>query len=401
MVLHSIPTPPKVLVVEDEMLLRMRAVDIVADAGFTPIEAVNADEALAILESRSDVELLFTDIQMPGSMDGLKLAHAVYERWPSIKIILVSGKLLPTDSEKPTDSRFFGKPLEVKQMIAEIQEMIGQGTLKLIPPDISGFVAWAGPVEARSHRAPRTSNDHASNEFLTAENDSLRLLLEQAGIDAEVLLAQAGIDAKEREAADKLQKLILEELHHRIKNTLATVSAIASQSLRTATSIEHAQHAIEGRLIALGRAHDLLLQVRWANADLAKTIQGATEPYDSGGGGRFSISGPDIKITSGAVIALAMTLNELCTNTTKFGALSVPGGSVDIAWSIDEEKQRLQMTWSEKGGPAVSAPSRQSFGTRLIGSLGQQLKGQVKLAYDPTGFVYALDVPMTSLVAPA
>jgi len=101
------------------------------------------------------------------------------------------------------------------------------------------------------------------------------------------------------------------------------------------------------------------------------------------------------------VIALAMTLNELCTNTTKFGALSVPGGSVDITWVIDEGKQRLQMTWSEKGGPAVSAPSRQSFGTRLIGSLGQQLKGQVKLAYDPTGFVYALDVPMTSLVAPA
>ena len=244
-------------------------------------------------------------------------------------------------------------------------------------------------------------NDHASNEFLTAENDSLRLLLEQAGIDAEVLLAQAGIDAKEREAADKLQKLILEELHHRIKNTLATVSAIASQSLRTATSIEHGQHAIEGRLIALGRAHDLLLQARWANADLANTIRGATEPYDSEGEGRFSISGPDIKITSGAVIALAMTLNELCTNTTKFGALSVPGGSVDIAWSVDEAKQRLQMTWSEKGGPAVSAPSRQSFGTRLIGSLGQQLKGQVKLAYDPTGFVYALDVPMTSLVAPA
>jgi two-component sensor histidine kinase/CheY-like chemotaxis protein len=401
MVLHSVPTPPKVLVVEDEMLLRMRAVDIVEDAGFTAIEAMNADEALAILESRSDVDLLFTDIQMPGSMDGLKLAHAVYERWPSIKIILVSGKLLPTDSERPTDSRFFGKPLEVKQMIAEIREMIGQGALKLIPPDISGFVAWAGPADARSHRAPRTSNDHASNEFLTAENDSLRLLLEQAGIDAEVLLAQAGIDAKEREAADKLQKLILEELHHRIKNTLATVSAIASQSLRTATSIEDGQHAIEGRLIALGRAHDLLLQARWANADLANTIRGATEPYDGEGGGRFSISGPDIKITSGAVIALAMTLNELCTNTTKFGALSVPGGSVDIAWNVDEEKQRLQMTWSEKGGPAVSAPSRQSFGTRLIGSLGQQLKGQVKLAYDPTGFVYALDVPMASLVAPA
>jgi two-component sensor histidine kinase/CheY-like chemotaxis protein len=399
MVLHNIPELPKVLVVEDEMLLRMRAVDIVEDAGFTPLEAVNADEALAILESRSDIDLLFTDIQMPGSMDGLKLAHAVHERWPSIGIILVSGKLTPTDSERPTDSRFFGKPLEVKQMISEIQEMVGQGALKFLPPDIAVLIPKAVPIE--SHRAaPRTSNGHASNEFLTAENDSLRLLLEQAGIDAEVLLEQAGIDAKEREAADKLQKLILEELHHRIKNTLATVSAIASQSLRTATSIEHGQHAIEGRLVALGRAHDLLLQARWANADLANTIRGATAPYDGEGQGRFSISGPDIKITSGAVIALAMTLNELCTNTTKFGALSVPGGSIDIAWSVDDEKQRLQMTWSEKGGPAVSAPSRQSFGTRLIGSLGQQLKGQVKLAYEPTGFVYALNVPMTSLVAP-
>jgi two-component sensor histidine kinase len=179
------------------------------------------------------------------------------------------------------------------------------------------------------------------------------------------------------------------------------VSAIASQSLRTATSIEHGQHAIEGRLVALGRAHDLLLQARWANADFANTIRGAIAPYDSEGAGRFSIAGPDIKITSGAVIALAMTLNELCTNTTKFGALSVPSGSIDIGWKIDEGKQRLQMTWSEKGGPSVRAPSRQSFGTRLIGSLGQQLKGEVRLAYEPSGFVYTLDVPMTSLVAPA
>src|SRR3981081_3226503 len=96
--------PAKVLVVEDEMMLRMRAVDIVEDAGFTPLEAVNADDALAILEARSDIELLFTDIQMPGSMDGLKLAYAVRERWPSIKIILVSGQLTLTDADKPADS---------------------------------------------------------------------------------------------------------------------------------------------------------------------------------------------------------------------------------------------------------------------------------------------------------
>jgi two-component sensor histidine kinase/CheY-like chemotaxis protein len=392
---------PNVLIVEDEMLLRMRAVDIVEDAGFTPIEAVNADDALAILESRSDIELLFTDIQMPGSMDGLKLAHAVRERWPLIKIILVSGQLTLTDADKPIDSRFYGKPLDVKHMIAELQDMMGKGVLKIVPDDIAALITKASHRESNGKAARQGSNGSASQEFLSAENDSLRLLLEQAGIDAKVLLAQAGIDAKEREAADKLQKLILEELHHRIKNTLATVSAIASQSLRTATSLEHGQHAIEGRLVALGRAHDLLLQARWANASLATTIRGATAPYDSEGAGRFSIEGPDIRITSGAVIALAMTLNELCTNTTKFGALSVPAGRIEIGWNIDADKQRLQLTWTEVDGPPVHAPSRRSFGTRLIGSLGQQLKGEVQLSYDASGFVYVLDVPMASLVAPA
>ena len=121
---HSV-APPIVLVVEDEMLLRMRAVDMVEDAGYASVEAVDADEAVAILESRSDIALMFTDIQMPGSMDGLGLARAVHERWPPIKIILVSGALKLPDIDIPPDSRFFGKPLEPSEMIAEMQEMIG------------------------------------------------------------------------------------------------------------------------------------------------------------------------------------------------------------------------------------------------------------------------------------
>jgi two-component sensor histidine kinase/CheY-like chemotaxis protein len=380
---------PNVLIVEDEMVLRMRAVDIVEDAGFHPVEAVNADEALSILESRSDISLLFTDIQMPGSMDGLKLAHAVHDRWPAIKIILVSGQVKPSDAETPADSRFFGKPLGVEQMIAELQAMVGAGALKIVPN------ATLSPADETFHPIPRSAQETA----LSAENDSLRLLLEQAGIDARTLLAQAGIDAKEREAADKLQKLILGELHHRIKNTLATVSAIASQSFRAATSIEHGQNAMEGRLIALGRAHDLLMQVSWANASLTHTFSAATEPYDSQGARRFHFNGPDIRITSGAVIALAMTFNELCTNTTKFGALSIPTGRVEIAWIVDDEKQRLRLNWTERSGPAVKPPTRRSFGTRMMESLGQQLNGQVQLAYDPTGFIYSLDVPLGSIIA--
>ena len=125
MALDHSGVPAVVLVVEDEMLLRMRAVDMVEDAGYTSVEAVDADQAVAILESSSDIALLFTDIQMPGAMDGLALAHSVHKRWPPIKIILVSGQLQLSGSDIPPDSRFFGKPLKASEMIAEMQDMIG------------------------------------------------------------------------------------------------------------------------------------------------------------------------------------------------------------------------------------------------------------------------------------
>jgi CheY-like chemotaxis protein len=125
MVLEQSAAAPIVLVVEDEMMLRMRAVDMVEDAGFTSLEATDAEQAIAILESRSDIALLFTDIQMPGKMDGLGLAHVVHERWPPIKIILASGQLNPTKTDIPAGSQFFGKPLAADEMIAEMRTLIG------------------------------------------------------------------------------------------------------------------------------------------------------------------------------------------------------------------------------------------------------------------------------------
>ena len=156
--MSSIPLVPttNVLVVEDEMVLRMRAVDIVEDAGFTAIEAVSADEALSILESRSDISLLFSDIQMPGTIDGLKLAHAVHDRWPSIKIILVSGQVKPSDLEKPAESSFFGKPLDVTQVIAQLQNMVGAGALKVVPKDVLPMA-----VRALTDKAAGMSYDSA------------------------------------------------------------------------------------------------------------------------------------------------------------------------------------------------------------------------------------------------
>lgn len=405
-----------VLVVEDELMLRMRAVDIVEDAGFLPIEAVNADEAIQILESRNDVAVLFTDIQMPGSMDGLRLAHLVHSRWPHIKIILVSGQIAVLETDKPEDSRFFPKPLEIQQMVLELQAMVGSGALKVLPTlsaengsltqenkELRYQLQQAGAhakalllktVLDTEKQQLIIDENQPLHDALTTENDSLKLALEQAGIDATALMVQAGIDAEERDAAGKLQNLIHAELHHRIKNMLATVGAITDQSLRTATSMAHARSAIDGRFAALARAHDLLTRASWEHATIDSTVRSAVEPFDQGGG-RFIISGEDIRIASSSVIAFAMTLNELCTNTTKFGALSLAAGQVRLGWRIEDG--RLHLEWAESGGPAVTEPTRKGFGTRMITSLGQQLKGRVELEYEPGGFVYRLDVPLASL----
>jgi two-component sensor histidine kinase len=227
-----------------------------------------------------------------------------------------------------------------------------------------------------------------------ASANELRLDAENA--DLRRLLAQAGIDAAEHKVLEALQRLLLEELHHRIKNVLATVMAITSQTLRNTDSVDDGRVAIENRLLALGRVHDLLLRSKWTSASLVSIVQTAIEPFDKGG--RFSVESPDIEVSPAAVLSLAMILNELCTNAVKYGALSNSVGRVAIAAVIDASQQRFGLTWTETGGPAVRMPTRQSFGTRLIeqGFVGE-LRGQAHLAFEPSGVVCRLDIPLASL----
>ena len=235
---------------------------------------------------------------------------------------------------------------------------------------------------------------------LEAENVDLRELLAQAGIDAARLLAKAGIVATENENARRLQRLLLEELHHRVKNTLATVIAITSQSLRNAENLEQGRLAVESRLVALGRAHDLLLQAHSESAKLDAVIRSAIQPFDSQESRRFVVQETSLEIGPGAVLPITMSLNELCTNAVKYGALSNATGHIEIALTIDGAASRLRIKWTEKGGPAVQEPIRRSFGTRLINRLADQLHGEVQLKYETTGVVYELDVPLSALRAP-
>jgi two-component sensor histidine kinase len=235
-------------------------------------------------------------------------------------------------------------------------------------------------------------------DVLETENSALRELLEQARLDASRLLAQAGINTRERDAAERLQRLLLEELHHRVKNTLATVIAIASQSLRNATDLEQARESISHRLIALGRAHDLLLQSKWTSTSLPAVMRAAIEPFDTPNGERFVVQGVEINVAPAAVLALSIALNELCTNAAKHGALSNSEGHVEITSLLDEDAQRFKLIWEEKGGPIVKEPTRRSFGTRLIeNSLPQLLHGDARLRFEPSGVICEFDFPLASL----
>ncbi|MEZ0171401.1 sensor histidine kinase [Microvirga sp. TS319] len=227
---------------------------------------------------------------------------------------------------------------------------------------------------------------------------SLRWLLlrvELLDIDNGVPARTIGValDITARKKAEEHQQLLINELNHRVKNTLATVQSIATQSLRSAATTTEAREAVEGRLFALSRAHDVLTRENWDGASLAELVQQAIEPF-RGAKDRFEVSGPDIRLPPRIALALAMALQELGTNAVKYGALSREGGHVAIGWIVPdrESSPRLKMTWREMDGPPVATPERRGFGTRLIErSLAQELGGSVTIDFAPTGVVCTIN----------
>src|SRR6478735_3074053 len=181
------------------------------------------------------------------------------------------------------------------------------------------------------------------------------------------LLAQAGIDAQASSVAAKLQEVVIGELHHRVKNTLAIVSAITSQSIKSASSLEEAGKTIGDRLHALGVAQDLLVRERWTGAGCRTLIEAAVRAFQSKSLDQFDITGDNIAISSGPAIALSMVIHELCTNAVKYGALSARAGHVSISWAISHDNTKhLKLHWKERGGPTVREPSRKSFGSSSL-----------------------------------
>lgn len=221
------------------------------------------------------------------------------------------------------------------------------------------------------------------------------LRLQAENLDLRRLLQQAGVNAAERRTVEQLQTLLVGELHHRIKNILSTVMAITSQSLRSAATTDEARTAIDHRLVALGRVHDVLLQSNWKSASLGEILRNSISPFDSAGAGRFIVQSSDIEAAPSAAVPLAMAINELCTNAAKYGALSTPHGRVKITAEVDETGGQFCLRWKESGGPPVQSPTRRGFGTRLIQhSFVSHLNGAVRLSFEPSGVVCEINVPL-------
>jgi two-component system, chemotaxis family, CheB/CheR fusion protein len=210
-------------------------------------------------------------------------------------------------------------------------------------------------------------------------------------------LALSARDIAERKAADTHRTLLLRELSHRVKNALATVQAVATQTLKTAASPEAFAESFSSRLMALAKTHDLLTRGEWQGTLLQDVIEAELAPYQNAARTRWSCAGPAIRLAAKTALALGMAFHELATNAAKHGALSVPNGRVEVTWEQRAGKagNRLHLLWIEAGGPPVLRAGRKSFGTRLISDgMAYELDGEVALEFDAAGVRCVVDVPL-------
>lgn len=205
-------------------------------------------------------------------------------------------------------------------------------------------------------------------------------------------------DLTERKRAEERRSLLINELNHRVKNTLATVQSIASQTFRGHDVARDLRQLFEARLVALSNAHNVLTRESWEGAPLSEIVTQAILPFVQKDAPRIRSSGPDVRCSTKSALALAMALHELATNAVKYGSLSSAEGHVRIGWTVDRDQGRFDLVWHEQDGPPVVQPTRQGFGLRLVGrSLAGELGGEVRLDFRPDGLRCTISAPLAEI----
>jgi signal transduction histidine kinase/CheY-like chemotaxis protein len=256
------------------------------------------------------------------------------------------------------------------------------------------------------HRAARGEEVRDCEEEVRFDDGSARFILTNAtpirDASGKVTGAvAAAVDITARKQADEQRELLINELNHRVKNTLASVQSVAMQTLRNSASLSAFQDAFVSRLVALSRAHDLLTRGNWHSASLRDIVRQTLDPYGLDGS-RLRFDGPDIWLSPSAAVTLSMGLHELATNAVKYGALSAPNGRIEVGWTVENgpERRSLAITWTERGGPPVDPPSRRGFGSRLIErGIAQDLDGEVDLAFESAGVQCRIRLPLSERVS--
>ncbi|MDP3746110.1 MAG: HWE histidine kinase domain-containing protein [Phenylobacterium sp.] len=213
------------------------------------------------------------------------------------------------------------------------------------------------------------------------------------------------MDVTERKGAEGRQRLLLDELNHRVKNTLATVQSIAMQTERNVESAADFSEAFQGRIAALAQAHDLLTLNSWEGATLADVVARTLAPYaaiNGDGAPRVAATGPLVTLGVNAAVTLNMAFHELATNASKYGSLSASHGRLDVDWTVDRsiDPAVVEIAWIEQGGPRVEPPRRRGVGSRLVQQgLARELDGEVDVQYDPAGVRCRIRLPSSSKVS--
>jgi PAS domain S-box-containing protein len=206
------------------------------------------------------------------------------------------------------------------------------------------------------------------------------------------------VDLSKQKQEQNQSTMMIDELNHRVKNTLSTVQSIVWQALRKDSDPKTIREAIESRLFALSRSHDLLSRENWKGAGLHDLVEAALEPFGvaNGRSERFVITGKNIRLPANEALALGIAFHELATNAVKYGAFSNAAGSIALTWTIDPmpEGDRLILRWQEKDGPPVILPTRKGFGTRVMErGLPHELGGKVQLDYRAEGLICTINIP--------
>ena len=272
-----------------------------------------------------------------------------------------------------------------------LPELDGQGFFDLL----DSVFATGEPYEGRESpaRLQRTPDGPLETVYLNFIYQPIR---DGSGVVVGIFVQ--GHDVTTNVQAAQRQKLMIDELNHRVKNTLATVQSIAIQTARSNTDPAGFAETFQSRIMSLSHTHNLLTQSHWEGADLRAILQHETEAY---GPTRVSLIGPPVSLEPSVVLSLGMIFHELATNAAKYGALHTPEGRVLVDWALaDQRDRKLRLTWRETGGPKVAIPDRRGFGSRLIErNIRHDLAGEINLVYAPHGLIAELTIPLDRTAA--